>query len=132
MRTTPAEPCPPVPFRRFFCAITALLLIYVSYEAFSPNPASKGNLYALDKLLHFGAFAALAVPARLATARTRRAMVGVAVALLVYGVLIELVQTNIPGRDASWHDLLADAAGVAAGLTVATLLARLPALRQAR
>ena len=41
----------------------------------------------------------------------RAALVGVALGLLGYGGFIELVQTQVPGRTASWADLAADALG---------------------
>lgn len=44
--------------------------------------------------------------------RRPRAIVGFA---LVFGVLIEILQAILPiGRDADWHDALADSVGVAA------------------
>lgn len=45
-------------------------------------------------------------------------------ALLAYGGLIEMVQSQIPSRTAAWDDLLADAVGIAGGLLLAALLRR--------
>ena len=77
-----------------------------------------------DKLLHFGAFAALAMLAlRLAPSgwQAGAALGG----LLVAGWLIELAQQLVPGRHFCWRDLAANAAGIAAGASLTMLLTRL-------
>jgi VanZ family protein len=43
--------------------------------------------------------------------------------LLAYGVLIELLQSRIPGRSAEAADVLADAIGIALGLSAYALVA---------
>jgi VanZ family protein len=43
---------------------------------------------------------------------------------MVFGVFIEVVQAQIPGRTGEWPDLLADALGIAAGLALAAALTR--------
>jgi VanZ family protein len=105
--------------QRAFAGLTLLLLAYVSFEALRPEPVSGVSLPHWDKVLHCGAFAALACTACLATPRTRRALVAVVAALLLYGVAIEALQSLIPGREASGLDLLADGLGIAAGLACA-------------
>lgn len=75
-----------------------------------------------DKIGHFLAYAALAACAWLAF-RNRTA-----VALcFAYGALFELIQSMIPGRDASWLDMAANGTGVAAGVTAGILFSILAA-----
>ena len=128
--TTPAEP-EKTTGRRPFVWLTAVLFIYVSWEALRPNVGGTG-IAQFDKLLHFSAFAALAVSSALALGPGRRNHAVIAGALLLYGALIEILQLLVPGRDASALDLLADAAGIAGGLALAGLLQRLPAFRRRR
>jgi len=67
-----------------------------------------------DKIQHFIAFAALAVPCAMSWP-LRRFFPLLAVALIAYGAAIEFTQHFLPWRSAEWLDLLADAAGVVAG-----------------
>ncbi len=129
MPTTSAVETSKTPAPRAYVWLTAALLVYISWEALRPEPAGSG-LQHLDKLLHFSAFATLALPSALALAPSRRNTWAVAAALLLYGALIEIVQTYVPGRDASWWDLLADAAGIATGLLLVGALRQLPVLQR--
>ncbi|MDO9093972.1 MAG: VanZ family protein [Rubrivivax sp.] len=98
--------------------LLASLLLVVSWFAFSPaNPAQPFSH--ADKFEHVLAFGCLALVASLAWAPGWRMVMGVTAGLLLYGGFIETVQSLLPGRVASWADLLADAAGIAAGLIVA-------------
>lgn len=130
--TTPA-PSKASAGRRAFAWLTVALLAYVSWQALRSNPGSS-NFSQLDKLQHLFAFVALAASSALAMAPARRgnllwaqgwALAGV---WLLYGALIEVMQAFIPGRQASWLDLLADAAGIALGLALAQSLRRWPVL----
>ncbi len=109
-------------------ALLLLLLACVSWQALKPGDGSPPMFDGIDKLQHLGAFAALALVARcglpLHGVAGRRHGAQVAVALLVYGGAIELVQTQIPGRTASWADLAADLVGIAAGLALVAALRR--------
>lgn len=84
-----------------------------------PAPPVEGG----DKLQHIAAFAALALAAALAypapAPQRLRREAWIALALLGYGVGIELAQGLIPGRTASLADVLADAVGVLLGLALA-------------
>ena len=115
--------------RRSFAWLTAALFVYVSWEALRPDPGGS-SIDQLDKLLHFMAFATLAVSSALASSRGRRSHWTIAALLLLYGALIEIVQAYVPGRDSSWLDLMADGVGIAAGLGLVTLLRRLPLLQR--
>lgn len=106
------------------CAVVA-----ITWLATTPNPPRQIDT-GWDKSNHLLAFAVLALLAdRLVMAwgggtGVRLAAWGL---VLAYGGLIELLQSQIPGRAAEWADLGADAMGVAVGVVVsglATLAAR--------
>lgn len=104
-------------------ALLVLLLLVISWLAFSPKPPD-GIDTGWDKANHLLAFATLAVVSALSLAgaqRQRKVVLG----LLAYGIFIELVQSQIPGRSAEPADVLADMAGVALGLLLLAALERL-------
>lgn len=97
--------------------VVAVVVFYFSVLDAVAAPGGQGQLW--DKQLHFVAYAGLTVAAAYATAvwrRTapRRAVV-VLLAVLGYGLGIELIQGTLPGRDYSAVDLLANAIGVVLG-----------------
>ncbi|MGM9515965.1 VanZ family protein [Roseateles sp. DB2] len=94
-------------------------LLAISCLALSPSPPKAADL-GWDKLNHLSAFGLLMLLAGLAWPRRwRQAALG----LMAYGGLIELLQTQVPGRSAEWADLLADALGLLLGLSLLRLLA---------
>ena len=121
--TTPSE-TEAAASRKPFAWLTAALFGYVTWEALRPNPGGS-SIEHWDKLLHVLAFATLALSSALACSPSRKSDWGIAAGLLVYGALIEIVQAYVPGRDASWLDLMADAVGIAAGLGLTRLWRRL-------
>ena len=101
--------------------ITLLVLVVViGWLALSPKPPPGVDL-GWDKLNHACAFAALAAAACFSL-RFERARPAALLALLVYGGLIEIAQTYVPGRNGEWADLLADAVGIAIGALLAAAL----------
>ncbi|NHA14327.1 VanZ family protein [Thioalkalivibrio sp. XN279] len=71
-----------------------------------------------DKLLHFLAYAALALV--FAAAFSRRHWLAIALGLAVFGALIEMLQHWLPGRRAGeWMDQASNLGGIAVGLTLA-------------
>lgn len=74
-----------------------------------------------DKLLHFGAYAALTLLA-LRIAHGWNELGYWLLGLLLAGWLIELLQNLVPGRKFCWHDLGANAAGIAVAACCAPLL----------
>ena len=102
--------------------LLAALVLVVAWFAFSPAVGTDAFEH-LDKLKHVLAFGCLATVASLGWTATTTARCGIALSLLLYGAFIELVQSAIPSRTASWLDLLADGAGIAGGL-LAVQLAR--------
>lgn len=106
---------------RLWRIVLALLFVVVTVLALVPKPPPQVDL-GWDKLNHIAAFAVLAAVADQAFARRRAA---IALALLVYGVLIEVAQSFVPLRSADWRDVVGDAVGIAIGLAVAVLIARI-------
>lgn len=94
-------------------ALAALGLL-IAVLALTPDPPPQVDT-GWDKANHVLAFAALGWAARGAAgpgpAAAWRWMAGV----MVYGVLIEMLQTQVPGRHGEMADLVADAVGLAAG-----------------
>lgn len=103
--------------------LLALLLLAISYLALAPAPPRTLDS-GWDKANHLLAFATLAFSAHFAWTAARVRRLWAPAALLGYGVLIELLQSQIPGRSADARDVLADALGIAAGLALAALLQR--------
>jgi VanZ family protein len=71
-----------------------------------------------DKLLHFGAYAALTLLALPMVASWRQWGYWL-LGLLLAGAAIELLQNLVPGRRFCWRDLAANAAGIAAAAVCA-------------
>ena len=86
--------------------------------AFTPSPPPTLDT-GWDKLNHWIAFATMAISACFAFAQSRHRALKVALWLLAFGVFIELVQSQIPGREADVLDVLADSIGIAGGLLLA-------------
>ncbi len=104
----------------------AFTALFVGYLALTPTPPRVADL-GWDKLNHLSAFCTLMLLAGLGwPRRQRRAAVG----LLGYGGLIEVLQTQVPGRSAEWVDLLADALGLLLAVALRLAASRLRARRQ--
>ncbi|TQN41908.1 VanZ like protein [Blastococcus colisei] len=99
-------------------AVVVLVSLAVLFAPASDVPSAPPGV---DKLVHAGLFAALAV-----TGRWAGIGVGTLAALLLgYAVVSELIQGFTPvARSASPADVLADAVGTVLGLLVWRLLAR--------
>lgn len=93
------------------------LVLVVAYFCLAPaddNPTINN----FDKIQHMLAFLALAL--WFGGIIARRYLAAMGTLLVAYGALIELGQGSMGlGRTADWRDLLADAAGVVAGLLLA-------------
>ena len=94
------------------------LLLYVNYKAFSA-PGGTAMFEQMDKVLHVSAFAGLACVASWSWAPSRPMAWRVGLGLALYGALIELVQSQLPLREASWGDGVADVVGITLGLLFA-------------
>jgi VanZ family protein len=106
-------------------AVLLLLSAMVSaWFAFSPVPPAVPRGFS-DKVQHVAAFAAMALTWALARAPAWRHAARALLVLGAYGVLIELVQSQLPQRRADAADVLADVLGIVAGLALAMALRRL-------
>ena len=95
----------------------------VAWFAFKPSDTADGIEH-LDKVQHVVAFASLAFAASFGWEPKARTSLLTAAGLLGYGLLIELVQTQLPTRSGEVADWLADAVGVALGMLLARELRR--------
>lgn len=100
-----------------------LLVTAISWLAFSPMPPVSVDL-GWDKANHLAAFASLTFVGLQCLRPGRRRAWAVVIALLVYGLLIEAIQSQVPGRSADARDVLADMIGVAIGILVHALVTR--------
>lgn len=84
-----------------------------------PWPVSEtpGSGLAIDKIIHASLFAVCGVLASRAWSGTFKPG-SIALLLLMFGVMTELAQYVIPGRGLSLGDIVADAAGVLAGVGI--------------
>lgn len=100
----------------FWLAMAAVTIVCLAPARYEQLPVT-----IWDKAEHFVAFGGLAGLALLAWPRRHGGlMIGL---LVLYGGLIEVVQGMV-GRDADWHDLLADTLGMLAAWGALALLAR--------
>ena len=109
---------PPSTQRNRWRIALAALLIFVSYQAFS-TPSAAVSFVHMDKVLHVCAFVCLTFVASRSWPPGRQSTWGVALGLVLYGALIELVQSQLPMREASLADWAADTLGIALGLALA-------------
>ena len=110
-------------WRRNWRLLLLCLLAAVSWFAFVPSTPHDA-LPQLDKVQHLLAFASLALVALLGWPPAPRTTSLVTVALMAYGLFIELMQTQLPTRTGSVADWLADGVGIAVGLLLHRALRR--------
>lgn len=101
-----------------FGVIMTLIVVYLTLEA----PSGRiSRIPHLDKAYHFGAFLCLTL--WFAALVERRGYWAVSIAMLVLGVVIELVQHWMAlGRSAEFLDVVADAVGIAFGILFSLLI----------
>ena len=106
-------------------ALCVLVWAVVGALLLTPMSGGDGGLPLPDKVLHAGAWAALAGALWLALSLPlRRRAVAVLAACLVYAVATELLQGLVPTRSTDAWDAAADMAGAAVAVAALTLLAR--------
>lgn len=98
------------------------LLVFVMIAALVPklpfqDLTSQFNIS--DRVMHIVAFTFLAV--WFSGQHERRSYWRIALGLIAFGVLIELVQGTISYRTSEWMDLVSDTAGITTGLIIAVL-----------
>jgi hypothetical protein len=112
----------PLRYARRWRIAGGLLLLAILVGAVAPAilpwfTGGGGGLPNIDKWAHGLAFAMLAL---WFTGQYARSSYGrIAMLLLGYGLLIEVVQSFVPYRTAEWADLAADALGIGVGLAIA-------------
>lgn len=87
------------------CSVIVLLLLTLL-----PSVNSGVNIQHIDKVYHFVAFAGVTFLTMTAFINISR--IKIAISMILLGLLIEIIQYQIPGRDFSWLDWFADCAGV--------------------
>ncbi len=95
----------------------AFLLAMVLVAALVPPIGPQSLVSISDKLLHGITFTVLAL--WFSGQYARHSYWRLVTGLLAFGSLIEVTQRMLPYRTAEWMDLLADAAGVTVGMTIA-------------
>lgn len=111
--------------RRAFRLLLAIALALITWQALSPAPPVEPQVP--DKLLHAGAFVALAWLADFGWPDAGY-WLPKALPLLGYGAGLELLQSGIAARAAEWGDLVADATGLIVYALLTPALSRLPYL----
>ena len=103
--------------RPMWRCLWAALFVVVGVAALTPGELAP-VVTASDKIDHLLGFAALSATGVLAVSPGWRSALLASAGVLAYGVLIELLQTRVPGRHGDLQDAVADAVGVALGVTM--------------
>jgi VanZ family protein len=109
--------------RPMWRALLATLLLAITWLALTSAPPRALDT-GWDKSNHLLAFGSLAFTATWALWPRPRQWGWLVLALLAYGVAIELAQGMLPPRTADWRDVVADGMGIALGLLAAWPIAR--------
>ena len=99
-----------------------LLLIFVMIAAMVPKMPFENLVLQFkisDKVLHIVAFTILAV--WFSGQYEKRSYWRIAMGLIAFGILIELIQGTVSYRRSEWLDLVGDASGIVIGLLIAFL-----------
>ena len=104
--------------RALWRALLAVLLAVITWLALSPAPP-KTFTTGWDKSNHALAFASLAFSGVWGVWPRPRQWVWLVIALVGYGIGIEIAQSFLPPREADWRDVVADSVGIALGLLLA-------------
>lgn len=115
--------------RRIWRSMLVVLLVAITYLALVPEPP-KSVSTGWDKSNHALAFASLAFVSVWALWPRPRQWGLLVVALLAYGVGIEIAQHFLPPRSADAQDVVADAVGIALGLLAAWPVTAIAARRR--
>jgi len=91
-------------------------VVVVVWGQLTPQPPSMVENNG-DKVLHFTAYFGLALLATLAWGR-RRSLIWVLLAIIAMGAVMEVLQGMV-GRDADWHDQVANTLGALTGMGLA-------------
>lgn len=107
-------------FARVWFAIGALIIAVTLYFSLKPG-GPPGRFPYADKFYHAGAFFLIAI--WFAGLLQRRTYLWLALALVMFGIGIEIAQYVMPyGRTAEAGDVIADVVGMTVGLLLAVML----------
>ncbi|MFG6415365.1 VanZ family protein [Roseateles sp. DC23W] len=104
--------------RPLWRALLLALLLVITWLALAPVPPKTADT-GWDKANHLLAFGTLAFVGVWAQWPRPRLWGWLVLALLAYGVGIEIAQSFVPPREADWQDVVADGLGIALGLLAA-------------
>jgi VanZ family protein len=106
--------------------LLSLLLVWIAITYFSLKSASHSSAIRInDKIGHFLAYAVLSLHAlAFFQFQKKKHIFWLVLTLVGYGLLMEILQGFVPGREVSAYDLLANCMGVGIGLTCFTLWRR--------
>lgn len=110
-------------------ALLAVLLVAITTLALIPAPPASLST-GWDKSNHLLAFGTLAFAGAWAVWPRPRQWGWLVLALIGYGIGIEIAQSFLPPREADWHDVVADTVGIAVGLLAAWPVAAAAAKRR--
>jgi VanZ family protein len=75
----------------------------------------------VDKIMHFLAYLWLAALPMIGYRRTRKALI-LCLCMFILGIILEIGQLYVPGRDCSFGDMVANGMGVLVGMVCGNLL----------
>ncbi|MEQ9210137.1 MAG: VanZ family protein [Pseudomonadales bacterium] len=102
-------------------AVVATYALLMTLVSLMPGNASEQWFPHVDKLLHLGAYAAFAIlcaPIWWQSGNIQRTTLITLMLLCLFGGTMEIAQTLVPNRDASWLDMLANSLGLILGWAV--------------
>ena len=100
-------------------------LVVVAWGELTPAPPQLvGDLFGWDKAEHFTAYFGLALLASLGWG-LRRSLVWILLGVILLGGALEIAQGMV-GRDADWHDELANSLGATLGMALAIVYLAIP------
>ena len=97
-------------FTIWIAALVVLLPLSLLPQTAPPGTPLLGDLLTVDKLLHFLAYGGLAL-APLLFADNQRCLLLVLI-VIIHSLMMEVLQTAIPGRFGSLSDIIANLAGI--------------------
>jgi VanZ family protein len=108
-------------FKTHWRVLLVLMIGVTCWFAFTPRPPGF-EFKDADKVNHLAAFSAMTVAGFLSRPPGARPWLVVLVGMLLFALLIEAVQSQLPARTAEWGDVLADALGMLLGTVMLRLL----------
>jgi VanZ family protein len=108
-------------FRTHWRVLLVLMIGITCWFAFTPRPPGF-DFKDADKVNHLLAFSGMTVAGCLSRPAGSWPRLRVVLGMLLFGLFIEAVQSQLPARTAEWGDVMADAVGVLIGLGMFRLL----------